>query len=59
MSMEGGLNFFTLNYFLADDSVEIKEIRRHNNGKDPFSLFLNRKKLPKVKKKNQTKYILF
>jgi hypothetical protein len=27
-SLEGGLNLFTLNYFLADDTVEIKEIRK-------------------------------
>ncbi len=41
------MNYFILNFFLADDKIEIKEIRRHNSGKDPFPLFLNRKKLPK------------
>ncbi|EGR34903.1 flagellar microtugule protofilament ribbon protein, putative [Ichthyophthirius multifiliis] len=46
-SLEGGLNLFTLNFFLADDTVEIKEVRKSNNGKDPYNLFLNRKKLPK------------
>lgn len=46
-SLEGGLNYYILNYFLADDTTEIKEIKRHNSGKDAFPLFLSRKKLPK------------
>ncbi|EGR27327.1 flagellar microtugule protofilament ribbon protein, putative [Ichthyophthirius multifiliis] len=47
ISLEGGLNYFVLNYFLADNQIEIKEIIRHNSGKDPFPLLLNRKRLPK------------
>jgi len=43
----GGTNYYKLNYFLADDTVEVKEIRRQNNGKDPFPLLLRRSKLPK------------
>ena len=46
-TLEGGHNFYTLNYFLADDSVEVKEIRHQNSGRDPFPLLLNRQKLPK------------
>ena len=46
-TLEGGHNFYTLNYFLADDSVEVKEIRNQNSGRDPFPLLLNRQKLPK------------
>jgi len=45
--LEGGINYFLLNFFLADSTIEVKEIRRHNSGKDPFPLLLNRKKLPK------------
>ena len=37
-----------LNYFLADDSVEVKESVKQNSGKDPFPLLLHRGKLPKV-----------
>lgn len=37
-----------MNYFLADGTVEVKEIRKHNSGKDPFPLLLNRKKIPKT-----------
>lgn len=43
----GGINYYKLNYFLADDTVEVKEIRKQNNGKDPFPLLLRRKALPK------------
>lgn len=43
----GGTNYYKMNYFLADDTVEVKEVRRQNNGKDPFPLLLRRSKLPK------------
>ncbi|KRX10772.1 hypothetical protein PPERSA_00942 [Pseudocohnilembus persalinus] len=46
-SLEGGLNFYILNLFLADDTMEIKEVRTNNSGKDPFPLLLNRQKVPK------------
>jgi len=36
-----------MNYFLADGTVEVKEIFRQNSGKDPFPLLLRRSKLPK------------
>lgn len=47
-TLEGGVNYFTINYFLADDSVEVKETRTQNSGRDPFPLLLRRQKLPKV-----------
>lgn len=43
----GGINYYKLNYFLADDTVEVKEVRKQNNGKDPFPLLLRRSKLAK------------
>lgn len=46
-SLEGGLNFFILNFFLADDTIEVKEVKKNNSGKDPFPLLLNRKRIPK------------
>jgi hypothetical protein len=46
-TLEGGYNYFTLNYFLADSTVEVKEIRFQNSGKDPFPLLLRKQKLPK------------
>jgi hypothetical protein len=42
------VNYYRLNYFLADGTIEVKEIRKQNNGKDPFPLLLRRSKLPKA-----------
>lgn len=44
----GGINFYKMNYFLADDTIEVKEIRMQNSGKDPFPLLLKRGKVPKI-----------
>lgn len=41
-SFGGQLNKYNLNYHLADDKVEIKEIHEPNNGKRPFPLFLKK-----------------
>ena len=46
-TLEGGLKFYTVNFFLADDTVEVKEVNEQNSGKDPFPLLLRRQKLPK------------
>lgn len=47
-TLEGQVNYYVLNYFLADDTVEIKEKVMQNSGKDPFPLLLRRGKLPKT-----------
>lgn len=41
-SYDGGNKTYTLNYFLADQSVEVKEINETNNGKTPFPMLLKR-----------------
>lgn len=46
-SYDGGNKTYTLNYFLADQSVEVKEINETNNGKTPFPMLLKRQKLSK------------
>lgn len=46
-TLEGGFNYFTLNYYLADSTVEVKEVRLQNSGRDPFPLLLRKQKLPK------------
>lgn len=38
---------YEINYYLADDTVEIKELFFHNSGRNKFPLFLKRNKLPK------------
>ena len=44
---DGGDKFYTLNFFLSDNSVEVKEINVANNGKTPFPMLLKRQKLAK------------
>jgi len=46
-SYDGGDKHYILNFFLADQSVEVKEINEPNNGKIPFPMLLKRKKLAK------------
>ena len=46
-SLYGELRPFVLHYYLADDSMEVLEVRRANAGRDPFPLFLKRGKLYK------------
>lgn len=38
---------FVLHFFLADDTVEILEVKENNSGRDPFPALLKRMKLPK------------
>jgi EF-hand domain-containing protein 1 len=38
---------YVINYYLADDTVEIKELFFNNSGRNKFPLFLKRNKLPK------------
>lgn len=47
-SYDGGEKFYTLNYFLSDKSVEVKEINKQNSGRYPFPMLLKRQKLAKA-----------
>jgi hypothetical protein len=47
-SYDGGDKLYTLNFFLSDNSVEVKEINEQNNGKTPFPMLLKRQKLAKT-----------
>lgn len=42
-----------MHYYLADDTIEIKEINYPNSGRDPFSMMLRRQKLPRRFSLNQ------
>lgn len=46
--MYGEQRPYIIHYFLADDTVEVLEVRQANSGRDPFSSLLKRQKLPKV-----------
>ncbi len=43
---DGESHRYILHFYLADDTVEIKEVRDHNNGHAPFPLLLSRQKVP-------------
>lgn len=38
---------YIIHYYLADDTVEIREVHHSNSGRDPFPLFLKRNRLPR------------
>ena len=44
---------FVIHYYLADDTVEIREVHHANDGRDSFALLLKRQKLPKAFGLNQ------
>ena len=47
-SYDGGDKYYQLNFFLADSSVEVKEINESNTGRFPFPMLLKRQKLAKA-----------
>ena len=44
---------FIWHYFLADDTIEIREVHFANDGRDSFSVYLRRQKLPETFDVNQ------
>jgi hypothetical protein len=44
---------FVFHYFLADDTVEIREVHYANDGRDSFAVYLRRQKLPETFEVNQ------
>lgn len=48
-NMFGDPRELTLHYFLADDTIEIREVIYPNSGRDATPKFLHRSKLPKVR----------
>jgi hypothetical protein len=34
-------------YYLTDDTVQVQEVHKKNDGRDPFPVFLRRMKLPR------------
>ncbi|KFQ24830.1 EF-hand domain-containing protein 1, partial [Merops nubicus] len=37
-----------IHYYLADDTVEVREVYRPNDGRDPFPVLIKRQRLPKT-----------
>ncbi|XP_066494100.1 EF-hand domain-containing protein 1 [Tiliqua scincoides] len=38
---------FIIHYYLADDTVEVREVHERNDGRDPFPVLIRRQRLPK------------
>lgn len=43
----GGVNRYTVHFFVTDGTVEVREVHTANNGKDPWPMLLSRRRLPK------------
>lgn len=54
LSFAGGRNHYKINYYMSDDSVEVKEVHRANDGKDRFPLLLKRAKLVRTPQMSHT-----
>ncbi|NXF41662.1 EFHC1 protein, partial [Nyctibius bracteatus] len=37
-----------IHYYLADDTVEVREVYKQNDGRDPFPILIKRQRLPKT-----------
>ena len=44
---------YIMHYYLADDTIEIREVKYANSGRDDFPVMLKRQKLPKKFSLNQ------
>ncbi|KAJ1546207.1 EF-hand domain-containing protein 1, partial [Cladochytrium tenue] len=47
-SMFGEAREFVLHYYLVDDCVEVREVQKPNDGRDPFPILLRKQRLPKA-----------
>ncbi|XP_077990031.1 EF-hand domain-containing protein 1-like [Glandiceps talaboti] len=55
-SMFGEIRPYILQYYLVDDTVEVREVHEPNDGRDPFPLLLRRQKLPKDRTKVESSF---
>ncbi|KAL7388932.1 hypothetical protein ABVT39_023574 [Epinephelus coioides] len=54
-SLFGDTRPVTIQYFLVDNTVEIREVHEPNSGRDPFPVLMRRQKLPKkIKPESET-----
>lgn len=45
--MYGELRPFIIQYYLVDDTLEVREVHKPNDGRDPFPILIKRQKVPK------------
>lgn len=46
-SMFGEIRPFVIHYYLVDDTLEVREVHKPNDGRDPFPVLIGRHKVPK------------
>lgn len=46
-STYGELRPFLIQYYLVDDTLEVREVHKPNDGRDPFPVLIKRQKVPK------------
>ena len=46
-STYGELRPFIIQYYLVDDTVEVREVHKANDGRDPFPVLIRRQRVPK------------
>lgn len=47
-----------IHYFLADGTVEVREVYKQNDGRDPFPVLMKRQRLPKTFVDGKSKFRL-
>jgi EF-hand domain-containing protein 1 len=45
--MFGEKREFIIQYYLVNDTIEVREMHKANDGRDPFPVLINRHKIPK------------
>ncbi|NXG66683.1 EFHC1 protein, partial [Hemiprocne comata] len=47
---------YIIHYYLADDTVEVREVYKKNDGRDPFPVLIRRQRLPKTLVDNKNNF---
>ncbi|XP_074166759.1 EF-hand domain-containing protein 1 isoform X1 [Sminthopsis crassicaudata] len=55
-SMFGETRNYIILYYLADDTVEVREVHERNDGRDPFPVLVKRQRLPKILVENSKSF---
>lgn len=57
-SIFGENRTYIIHYYLADDTVEVREVYKQNDGRDPFPILIKRQRLPKTFVDKKSKFRL-
>lgn len=57
-SIFGENRTYIIHYYLADDTVEVREVYKQNDGRHPFPILIKRQRLPKTFVDKKSKFRL-